>query len=193
MRKPWRGVGLAILFGILLCSALAATWVNFAQSKEAQAKKDQVSYQASPSPADAKTLVAASQKDSPQLAYAGEWLEDFDQAKLIAAQRKRPLLLDFTGSDWCGWCIKLHNEVFDKKEFKDYATKGLVLVKLDFPRRRALPAKIKRQNEKLAREYGIQGFPTIIVLDSAGKRIGQMGYIPGGPAAFLGKLKEIAE
>ncbi len=128
-----------------------------------------------------------------QLPYNGEWLQDFAKAKTIAEQRRRPLLLDFTGSDWCGWCIKLKAEVFDKQEFQNYARQNLVLVELDFPRRKTLPAAIKQQNKSLAAKYGIRGYPTIILLDARGNELGKTGYVRGGPSAFIREVRKITK
>ena len=120
------------------------------------------------------------------------WTEDLDLAMKYAARTKRPIVLDFTGSDWCGWCIRLHDEVFSKKAFKDYADKNLVLVTIDFPRSKKLPAEIKQRNSKLSQKYGVRGFPTIVILDSTGKKeLGRTGYVRGGPAPFIAGVKKI--
>ncbi len=119
------------------------------------------------------------------------WLTDYKQAQDAAKTGKKLLLLDFTGSDWCGWCIKLEREVFSKPEFKEYADKNLVLLELDFPRGKQLPDSERIQNEKLAMQYQIEGFPTIIVLDGDGKKVGELGYMPGGPAAFIAELDRL--
>ena len=119
------------------------------------------------------------------------WLTDFKQAKEEASAKKKLILVDFTGSDWCGWCIKLEREVFAKPEFQDYAKENLVLLEIDFPRRKEQPADQKVQNQELADRFQIQGFPTIIVLDGDGKKVGELGYTPGGPAAFIAELDKL--
>lgn len=119
------------------------------------------------------------------------WETDYKKAQEQAKAGNKLVLLDFTGSDWCGWCIKLNREVFSKPEFKDYATKNLVLVELDFPRAKAQAASVKKQNEELASQYGIQGFPTIIVLNGQGKKVGELGYMEGGPSAFIAELEKL--
>ena len=88
------------------------------------------------------------------------------------------------------WSIgmKLDKEVFSKKEFKDYAKQNLVLVEVDFPNAKRQTKKLKEQNEKLKAEHSVKGFPTIIVLNSEGQTVGELGYMPGGPAPFLEKL-----
>jgi thioredoxin-related protein len=119
------------------------------------------------------------------------WLTSYDQAQKEAQAKNRLLLMDFTGSDWCGWCIMLDKEVFSKPEFKEYANKNLVLLELDFPRSKRMPPEVTAQNEKLAMKYGIQGFPTVVVFDSSGKPLGALGYQPGGPQAFIAELEKL--
>ncbi|MCE5327614.1 MAG: thioredoxin family protein [Planctomycetaceae bacterium] len=119
------------------------------------------------------------------------WFEDFEQAKAAAAASGKPMLLDFTGSDWCGWCIKLDNEVFSKPAFEAYAKENLILVKLDFPRSKEPPAAIKAQNDSLARQYGIEGFPTILLIAPDGRVIAQTGYKSGGAESYIEHLKKL--
>jgi len=120
-----------------------------------------------------------------------QWLTDYKKAQQEAKASNKLLLLDFTGSDWCGWCIRLNREVFSKPEFKDYANKNLVLMEVDFPRRKMLTADVKKQNEELAQHYQIEGFPTIIVLNGDGQRVGELGYMQGGPPAFIAELEKL--
>ena len=129
---------------------------------------------------------------SASLALAGDWLTDYDKALTQAKAEHRQLLMDFTGSDWCGWCMKLDKEVFTLSEFKEYADKNLVLLKVDFPRGKTLPDAEKTQNEKLSQTFKIQGYPTIIVLNFDGKKAGELGYVEGGPKAFLAELAKQA-
>ena len=125
-------------------------------------------------------------------ASAGDgWMTDFEAAQAKAKAENKPMLLDFTGSDWCGWCIKLDKEVFGKAAFKDYAAAELVLVELDFPRGKEQSAELKAQNEKLAKQYGIRGFPTILVLSPEGELIEKTGYQRGGAEAYVEHIKEI--
>jgi thioredoxin-related protein len=124
--------------------------------------------------------------------FAGEgWMTDFEAAQAKAKAENKPLLLDFTGSDWCGWCIRLDEEVFSQAAFREYAADELVLVEIDFPRRTDQPAKLKAQNEALAQKYGIRGFPTILVLSPEGELIEKTGYRRGGPQAYVAHIKEI--
>lgn len=127
---------------------------------------------------------------SSSLAAAG-WGDDYEKAMAQAKAEKKNVLLDFTGSDWCGWCIRLNDEVFSKEEFKKYAKDNLVLVEVDFPQGKRLPKKVKEQNDKLQKDHGVRGFPTIVVLDPEGKKLGQLGYMEGGPKNFIAKLDEL--
>ena len=95
-------------------------------------------------------------------AAEGLWQTDFKAAQAKAKEEKKYLLVDFTGSDWCGWCIKLHNEVFDKEPFKAEAPKQFVLVELDFPHEKELSDDLKKQNKELAEKYKVEGFPTVL-------------------------------
>ena len=120
------------------------------------------------------------------------WLNDYKKAQEEAKANNKLLLLNFTGSDWCGWCIKFDKEVWSQPQFKDYARDNLVLVELDFPRRKAQPAEVKKQNVQLAQEYEVLGFPTIVVLNGNGQKLWQFdGYFPGGPEAFIAQLQKL--
>ena len=133
-------------------------------------------------------LLGALCVSAPMAFAAAGWDDDYDKAIAKAKAENKMVLLDFTGSDWCGWCIKLDKEVFSKKEFKDYAKENLVLVEVDFPQGKRQTKKLKEQNEKLKNEHSIKGYPTIIVLNPEGQKVGQLGYMPGGPAPFIEKL-----
>jgi thioredoxin-related protein len=129
--------------------------------------------------------------ETPSVAAKSGWLTSYDQAQKEAQAKHRLLLMDFTGSDWCGWCIMLDKEVFSKPEFKEYASKNLVLLELDFPRAKRMPPETAKQNEQLALKYGVQGFPTVVVFDSSGKPLGALGYQQGGPQAFIAELEKL--
>ncbi|MGE9289951.1 MAG: thioredoxin family protein [Puniceicoccales bacterium] len=110
-------------------------------------------------------------------AETGEWTMDYDAALALAAEENLPLLLNFTGSDWCGWCKLMDSEVFSKEEWQEWAQDNIVLVTLDFPRDDSIvPDEFKERNSRLAEEFGIQGYPTYMILDSDGETIiGQLG------------------
>ncbi len=117
------------------------------------------------------------------------WLIDFEKAKAQAKSANKPMLLNFTGSDWCGWCVVLHEEVFSQKPFKDYAAKSLVLVEIDFPIDKPQSEAIKAQNEALTEKYDIPGYPTILLLSPEGELIDKTGYRKGGAQKYVEHLK----
>ena len=121
----------------------------------------------------------------------GEWTTDYNAASAQAKTEGKLIFLFFTGSDWCGWCKRLDREILSTSEFRNFAREELFLVKLDFPRNYPQTAVLKQQNEKLAKQYGIRGFPTVIVLNSKGKKVASLGYQEGGPGPFIAELKRL--
>jgi protein disulfide-isomerase len=134
-------------------------------------------------------LICAGQTARSQSA---EWLTDAAAAQSKARQENKLVLLDFTGSDWCSWCIKLKREVFDQPEFARFAQSRLVLVTVDFPHVQTLPQLQQHANARLEQTYGVHSYPTIVLLNQDGKQVGRMGYVSGGPAAFIAKLEQVA-
>ena len=128
-------------------------------------------------------------------AAASGWLDDYHKAQEEAKASHKLLLLNFTGSDWCGWCIRLDQDVFSQSDFKDFASKNLVLLELDFPRpggsrAQAQTAELQKQNLELARQYNVYGFPTLIVLDGNGQKLWRFeGYLPG--ADLIAQLEKL--
>ncbi|RED25308.1 protein disulfide-isomerase [Flavobacterium cutihirudinis] len=121
-----------------------------------------------------------------------KWYTDVREAITVSNTTHKPMLMFFTGSDWCGWCIRLQNEVLKTAEFKKWATDNVVLVELDYPRRTPQTPELKNQNNELQQAFGIQGFPTIYFTSAEEKEgkvnfkgLGQTGYVAGGPAAWL--------
>jgi protein disulfide-isomerase len=113
------------------------------------------------------------------------WLTNYEAVRARAKKERKPILADFTGSDWCGWCIKLKKEVFDTPEFREWAKENVVLLEVDFPRGKAQSEELKRQNKELAAKFGIRGYPTVLFLDARGQVLGRSGYMEGGPAAWI--------
>jgi protein disulfide-isomerase len=114
------------------------------------------------------------------------WQTDYKQALAQAAKEKKNVLLDFTGSDWCPYCTQMDKEVLSRPEFEKFAEKNLILVKLDFPRRKQLPPAESEQNHKLGRQFAIEGYPTYVLVDPTGKEVRrQVGYLEGGPKEFI--------
>jgi protein disulfide-isomerase len=119
------------------------------------------------------------------------WLTDFEKAKTEAAALDQPIFAFFTGSDWCGWCMKLKGEVLDTKGFKSFAKDNLVLFEADFPQQKKIPADVKKQNAELAAKYGVRGYPSVYLLDAEGKVLAQTGYQKGGDKAYVEHLQQL--
>ena len=133
---------------------------------------------------------SAQQKSS--VTRSGEqWKISMPEALALAKKTNKAILVNFTGSDWCSWCIRLDKEVFSKPAFKKYAAKNLVLLKVDFPRNQLQTPAEKRANADLARRYGVRGYPTILLLDSKGSVITQTGYRKGGASAYVRHLQQL--
>jgi thioredoxin-related protein len=122
------------------------------------------------------------------------WTSDFEGAKKQAADSNKDLLIDFTGSDWCGWCIKLNDEVFKHDAFKEGVKDTFVLVELDFPKDKTkVSDEVRAQNEMLSEKYGVEGFPTILLTDASGRPYASTGYQKGGPEKYVAHLNVLRE
>ena len=129
---------------------------------------------------------AARAADAPATDKAAEakWTDNYAAAVAQAKKDGKMLLLDFTGSDWCGYCIKLHEEVFSKPEFATWANAKFVCVELDYPAHKKLADDVKKQNDDMKTKYAIRGYPTIIILSSDEKELTRsVGFGPGTPPA----------
>ena len=125
---------------------------------------------------------------------AGEslWFEDYAQVRRLAAQKKRPILMLFSGSDWCPPCIRLEKEVFQQKPFADFAASGkVILFWADFPRTKKQNSKIAAQNRQLMQVYRVNGVPSVILTDPSGKEFARTGYRPGGAQAYVEHLDKL--
>jgi thioredoxin-related protein len=129
------------------------------------------------------------------LATGEGWHDDFDAAQKVAKEEGKDLLVDFSGSDWCGWCIKLDKEVFQHAPFLDAAKKQYVLVVLDYPRYEEAKAKVPNpaRNKELQAKFAIRGFPTVLLMDADGNVYAKTGYQRGGPEAYVKHIAEIRE
>ncbi|MEC9209908.1 MAG: thioredoxin family protein [Bacteroidota bacterium] len=126
------------------------------------------------------------------------WHTDVNKAINLSVQSEKPLFLFFTGSDWCGWCKKLVKEVFVKQEFKTWATKNVILVELDFPKRTPISEQLKKQNRELGQMFGVRGYPTgwfVVPQPENGKvnfnKLGSQGYVRGGPTPWIAGANQI--
>ena len=126
------------------------------------------------------------------------WNNNLKNSIEISKKTKKPLLLFFTGSDWCGWCIRLQTEVFKTPEFVKWANENVVLVELDFPRRTVLAPEITEQNNQLQQFFAVQGYPTVWFVNASKKdgkinleKLGSTGYLAGGPSAWLANANQI--
>lgn len=119
------------------------------------------------------------------------WMTSYEDALAQAKSEKKPLLLFFTGSDWCGWCHKLENEVLDTMDFSDEAGQKFIFVLVDFPMKKPLEPKLSAQNKELQKKYDVKGFPTVILIDDQQNQIGVTGYRPGGAKAYVDHLMKM--
>lgn len=122
------------------------------------------------------------------LINAQDWQSDFEIAKRNATDKNKNIILVFQGSDWCAPCIKLEKEIWSSDEFKDYAKDNFILLKADFPRKKAnkLTDEQQEKNNKLAEKYNKQGyFPLVVVLDKNGKVLGTTAYEKMDPAEYI--------
>ena len=121
-----------------------------------------------------------------------EWFVDLPTALAKAKAENKFVLLDFTGSDWCGWCMKLQSDVFSQPEFIAFAKANFVMVEVDFPREKPQSDALKHDNEALAKQYDVSGYPTLIVLNRAGEQVDKsVGYLTAGLPAYLKRYEKI--
>jgi protein disulfide-isomerase len=121
------------------------------------------------------------------------WHTDISKAVSISINEKKPIMLFFTGSDWCGWCMRLKKEVFNHEKFKIWSDEKIILVELDFPRRKKLESNILNQNRELARIFGVSGYPTCWlvkpqILENSKVnflKLGKLGYVAGGTDKWI--------
>jgi protein disulfide-isomerase len=120
------------------------------------------------------------------------WLLNFDEAAELSMKTGKPILANFTGSDWCGWCIRLQKEVFVTPTFKKWADENVILLELDYPRRTQQTEEIKKQNRELQQFFKVRGYPTLHMFNvgvADGKTqitsLGKTGYVAGGPTPWI--------
>jgi len=145
-----------------------------------------ITHPAQPPPNEYRT--ATPPGDAP--ASKALWRMDLPGALSQARSENKLVLLDFTGSDWCPWCIKFDQDVLSTGQFASYAAAKLILVKLDFPRHTPQSDELRRANQVLYNQFHVDGYPTYILLNANGNELGrQVGYLAGGPNAFISELE----
>jgi len=127
----------------------------------------------------------------PKFDYTGKWIEDYRLAQAIAAQLNRDILMAFTSLDSSEWSQRLDKEIFQQEQFKDYARKNLVLLRIDFPKSSKQPEKLAEQNRLLAEAHGIRGYPTVVFINPRGQKFGEAKYMKGGPEVFIQALDQL--
>ena len=120
----------------------------------------------------------------------GDWLTNYEKALEVAKKENKVVLINFTGSDWCGWCKRLEREVFAKDSFEKFAGDKLVLLKVDFPKYSRPSKEQMEANERLRVKYRVPGFPTIFLVNPEEKVLLQTGYVPGGADNYVKHLSE---
>jgi len=171
---------------------------NSAKASEAEQKQAAANIQyhlqtinqpSSRPPADEGVGQSSSAEQAPELSRGAGLSAALNQAR----SEDKMVLLDFTGSDWCGWCKKFDKDVLSTDKFACYAKSKLVLVTVDFPSHKEQDAVLKQANQEMKRQFGVNGFPTFVLLNSAGRELGrQVGYLRGGPDAFIAELDEFS-
>ncbi len=120
----------------------------------------------------------------------GEWLTDWEKAKRYSVATGKPILANFTGSDWCPFCLRLKKEVFDTDLFKDWAADKMVLFMADYPRKKPLSPKLTAQNEFLATEYSVNSYPSILFMNGSGELLGRSGFLETGGANYWTRVAD---
>ena len=126
--------------------------------------------------------------------HAADWKTDYDQALVASAQTKKPMLINFTGSDWCPPCIAMHKRVLSKPDFLEFAQKNVILLEIDLPRRRELPPQLMEQNYRLKQQFHVESLPVLVLANAEGKILGQVeGYAGETPSDVIGWLQKSIE
>ena len=119
------------------------------------------------------------------------WITSYDGALELAKKEDRPILINFTGSDWCGWCKKMDKETYSQSAFENYAKNNLVLLYVDFPSGKPQTSALEKQNDSLKSKFGVRGYPTQVLLSPDGKLLWKNpGYLKGGPGALISNIKQ---
>ena len=118
------------------------------------------------------------------------WRSTLAEAQTAAHAENKLILVHFSGSDWCGWCMKLKGEVFETEAFNDFADANLILLEVDLPRNKPQSVAQRQKNEALMDQFGVKGFPTLGLLSERGKPVGQLSYMAGGPMPMMNAMAD---
>ncbi|SEB78017.1 Thioredoxin-related protein [Tenacibaculum sp. MAR_2009_124] len=132
-------------------------------------------------------IVFSQENQTMEFKVTAKWESTFEIAKKRAKQERKPILIYFSGSDWCGPCIKLDNELFHTKKFQDYSKDKFILYMADFPRNKDLVSgKVSKTNKKLSKKYN-NSFPMVLVISKKGKVLGERrgSYLPDSYYSFF--------
>ncbi len=143
------------------------------------------------SPTKVEAIRKGLEQNLPKFDYTGNWVTDFHLAQAISVQLKRELLVAFTSMDSSEWCQKMDAEIFKNEEFRAYAGKNLVLCRIDFPKTKPLAKEDLDRNNRLAEVYRVMGYPSVVLLNDGGQKIGMAKYQKGGPRPFLKEIDEL--
>ena len=144
-------------------------------------------------PLQAQPSQGSNPRGNSQQAGKIQWFTNYSQGVAAAKQQNKPILLFFTGSDWCGWCKKMESEIFNSADFAQAAGNRFVFVELDFPMNTKQPDDLAAQNAALKKKYSITGFPTVVILDPNENFIAETGYQAGGGKAYADYLNELSK
>lgn len=122
-----------------------------------------------------------------------EWVSNYEDAIEQSRATSKPVVLFFTGSDWCGWCHKLEKEVLNTPEFASLAGGEFIFVTLDFPLYKPTDPKVTETNKRLQKKFDVKGFPTLVIIDKNEQQIGTVGYRPGGAKAYAEHLIQMVK
>jgi len=138
--------------------------------------------------------VAQGEQPNHNRPYA-QWVSNYEIAVAQSERTGRPIMLVFSGSDWCGWCNRLADEVFKTHDFARWSTDHVIKVEVDFPMTYELPEKLRKQNELLKQKFGqhVNAYPTVLFVSSDGQFIGKTGYVAGGPSNWIHKASTVVK
>ncbi|MFK5877910.1 MAG: thioredoxin family protein [Flavobacteriaceae bacterium] len=125
--------------------------------------------------------------------FSQNWITDFSKAKEFSASQHKNIMLVFSGSDWCGTCIKMENQIWKSNGFVTYSDKHLILLKVDFPKKKKnrLSDELQAHNDKLAETYQAK-FPLVVILDSDGKVLDSFGFIKDfTPQDYINRISKL--